>query len=292
MLDLFESVFNYANTYASRIFMGGILLLALEFLLPMSKYTRISHLRGAFFWIIYIVITAAGLILFGKLWAQLGHTPLIHVDVSFLSSSDHAALKFIGGVIAFLAAVQVGEFFYYWFHRFQHTIPFLWRFHAVHHSIREMSAFNSNHHFTEELLRIPFITIPMSFLISMDPGYVPWLFATLMGWQGLYEHSSTKLHLGWFRYFVPDQRFHRIHHVRDIEQSGVNFGSASCLWDIIFRTARFPRKDEWPDVGLDEVDEPKTVKDFLVRPFRNDIEWKTKSSKIKDAPRKSVQAAE
>jgi hypothetical protein len=47
-----------------------------------------------------------------------------------------------------------------------------------------MSAFNSNHHFTEEIFRIPFITIPISLLFSFNQGYVPWIWAFLIGCQG------------------------------------------------------------------------------------------------------------
>jgi len=176
-------------------------------------------------------------------------------------------LSAIGGVVAAWLMVQVGEFFYYWFHRAQHTSKFLWRFHAEHHSLEEMSALNSNHHITEELFRIPFITIPMSLLFNFEQGYVPWIWATLMSMQGLYEHSATKIHLSWFRYLVPDNRFHRIHHSKEKKHFNKNFGSGSAIWDIVFRTAHFPENGEWPDVGLSYMNEPQSVKEFLVRPF-------------------------
>ena len=136
-----------------------------------------------------------------------------------------------------------------------------------------MSALNSNHHFTEELFRIPFVTIPMTLLFSFDTAYVPWIWATLLGWQGVYEHSSTRLHLGWFRYLIPDNRFHRIHHSREAAHLNKNFGSGSSFWDLVFGTAYFPRKSEWPDVGLDGLAEPRTLREFLFRPF-----WRARRS--------------
>lgn len=239
-----------------------------ELLFPQSKYSMISRVRGAIFWIVYILITGAGLILFQRFWAYLGIKPLFSIDLSALSSSTNPIVAAVGGIVAFLIVVQAGEFFYYWFHRAQHTSKFLWRFHSEHHSLAEMSAFNSNHHATEEIFRIPFITIPMSLLFSFNPGYVPWLFAFFMGWQGIFEHSATKINLGLFRYIVPDNRFHRIHHSVEKRHFDKNFGSGSALWDIIFRTAHFPQKDEWPDVGLKSKAEPKTIAEFLFRPFR------------------------
>ena len=236
--------------------------------MPQSNHSLMSRIRGAIFWAVYVPITATGLILFGRLWRELGISPLFHIDVSFLSASSHEFINALGGILASLLVIQVVEFFYYWFHRAQHTFPFLWRFHAEHHSLEEMNAFNSNHHFSEELLRIPFITIPISLLFSFEQGYVPWLWAFLMGWQGIYEHSATKIHFGLFRYVVPDNRFHRIHHSMEKKHFNSNFGSATAVWDILFGTAYYPRNDEWPETGLNYMSEPKNLGDFLFRPFK------------------------
>lgn len=266
---MIESWFEFCRNYAGQIFTAASAILLAELLLPQGKpHSLMSRVRGALFWAVYIAITGAALILFQRLWAHLGVKPLLSIDLSILSGwSGNAILSGIGGIVSMLLVIQVGEFFYYWFHRAQHTSRFLWRFHAEHHSLEEMNAFNSNHHFTEELFRIPFITIPMSLLFSLNPGYVPWIFAFLMGWQGIFEHSATKINLGRLRYLIPDNRFHRIHHSVEKKHFNKNFGSGSALWDIVFRTAHFPDKNEWPDVGLASKKEPDTLKTFLFRPF-------------------------
>lgn len=258
---------SYFETYAGRVFLAGAAIMVAEYLLPQSRYSHVSRLRGAIFWAVYIVITALALVSFGRLWAWLGITPLFHVNLSFLSGTGSTLLGVLGGILASLIVVQFGEFFYYWFHRLQHSNKFLWRFHAEHHSLEEMSAFNSNHHFTEEIFRIPFIAIPISLLFSFDQGFVPWVWAFFLGWLGIYQHSATKLHFGWLRYILPDNRFHRIHHSKEKRHFDKNFGSGSALWDILFGTAYYPRNDEWPDVGVAKLPEPKNLREFLFRPF-------------------------
>ncbi|KFC62789.1 putative transmembrane fatty acid synthesis protein [Devosia sp. LC5] len=289
MIEALNSAFAHGQDYAGRIFLAASVILIAELILPMSRYSWVSRVRGAVFWMVYIVITATSMTLFYRLWGHLGVTPLFRIDLRFLSEwSGLAILDPVGGVLASLLVLQVSEFFYYWFHRLQHSSRFFWRFHAEHHSLEEMSAFNSNHHFTEEIFRIPFVAIPISLLFSFEQGYVPWLWALLLGWQGIYEHSSTKVHFGFLRYVVPDNRFHRIHHSVEKRHHNKNFGSGSALWDIVFGTIHHPEKDEWPDVGVSYMREPKTLSEFMWRPFKRK---KLKTKAIVEEPVKPTQAA-
>jgi sterol desaturase/sphingolipid hydroxylase (fatty acid hydroxylase superfamily) len=264
-----EQVLSEWTTRTESYFLAASVLLVAELIFPQSSYSVASRLRGITFRLIYIVITGTGLVLFGRLWASIGIMPLFHLNLNFLSGSDSVLAAF-GGILASLMLLQISEFFYYWFHRAQHANNFLWRFHAVHHSIEELNAFNTNHHFTEELFRIPFVTIPISLLFSFEQGYVPWIWALVLGWQGIYEHSATKLNFGWFRYVIPDNRFHRIHHSKEQQHFDKNYGSGSALWDILFGTVHYPGR-EWPDVGLDQIKEPQSVSDFLFRPFQKQV---------------------
>jgi sterol desaturase/sphingolipid hydroxylase (fatty acid hydroxylase superfamily) len=254
--------------YGWRILYASMIFFALELVFGHNTYSMKSRLRGAFFWVIYIVITVAALSVFNALWAKLGVTPLFNVSLAGFSASASQAVKVIGWIVGPVIAVLVGDFFYYWFHRAQHTFRFLWIFHSEHHAIREMSAWNSVHHISEEILRAPFIVIPMSLLIHVDPGFAPAIVWILLGIHGQYVHSHARLHFGPLRYAIADNRFHRIHHSVEREHFNKNFGSFSSVWDSLFGTAHFPKKDEWPQTGIDEHDEAKTVSEYLFRPFR------------------------
>jgi len=268
-IDTLSQFLAFCEEYAGKILPVAMVLLAAEFIFPQSRHTYMSHVRGAVFCITNIVITKVGLTLFYRLWAYIGIRPLFHIDLTFLSEfSDSWLLRALGGIVASLIVLQASEFFYYWFHRLQHTSRFFWRFHAEHHSLEEMSAFNSNHHFSEEIFRIPFLIIPVSLLFSFEQGYVPWIWVFFVRWQGYFEHSSTRLNLGWVRYLFPDNRFHRIHHSIERQHVNKNFGSGSAIWDMLFGTVYYPKAGEWPDVGLSNMREPQTLKEFLLRPFQ------------------------
>lgn len=233
-----------------------------------NRYSLRSRVRAALFWLVYITITVSFFTAFNTLWGRLGLKPLLLIHLDWMTASSSMALRVLGWIAAPVTALIVNEFFYYWFHRAQHTLPLLWRFHAVHHSLREMSAWNNNHHFTEEILRIPFIALPLTLLINVNPGYTPVLVALVLGMQSQFEHSHCRLHLGPLRYLIGDPRFHRIHHSIEPIHYNKNFGSFTTVWDTLFGTAHFPTPEEWPDTGIVDQDEPKNLTEFLLRPFR------------------------
>lgn len=270
MISLLSNVFVFFRQYFIQIVVGGVLLTFLEYLLPQYKYSFMSRIRGAFFWVVYIFITAASLTFFRGIWVHTGINPIIHIDSRTLLHLTGSSYSFLSGTLLAWVGLQVGEFFYYWFHRFQHANSFLWRFHSVHHSLVEMSAFNSNHHFTEEIFRIPFVTIPVS-LFFIDSSGSPLVVASLLGVLGIYVHSSTRLNFSSFRLLIADNKFHRIHHSVERIHWNRNFGSGSVLWDVVFGTAYFPIKNEWPKVGLDNSREPRSLQEFLFRPFHSNI---------------------
>ncbi|CAB3784252.1 sterol desaturase family protein [Pararobbsia alpina] len=253
-----------------RVLIAAAVCTVLEVALPAAKRDSWgSRLRGLLNWATYLAVATLtwGAATLGFEW--IGLKPILHID---LGSLLHAKNPIAHGAWVISAAVivaMIGDFFYYWFHRMQHSIGFFWRFHAVHHSIQEMNAFNCNHHITEDLMRLPFVALPLT-LMQFDSGAVPAIAIFLIGLQPVFEHSSTRLHLGPFRYLIGDPRFHRIHHSIERRHWNCNFGSFTTVWDSLFRTAVFPERGQWPEVGLEDQSEPRTLRDYILRPFLSD----------------------
>lgn len=167
------------------------------------------------------------------------------------------------GMWAVLLVPFLWDFFYYWTHRAQHAIPFLWRFHAVHHSIERLAAGSGFHHPMEAAVRAVLVTVPLSFVTTQ-----PWIAGAVLGLQGIYLHSEVRPHFGRLAWIVCDNRVHRIHHSLEAQHFDKNFGAFTLIWDKLFGTAHFPQNHEWPDVGLDDRSEPRTVSDWLLQPVR------------------------
>lgn len=159
-----------------------------------------------------------------------------------------------------LVAILIGDFLYYWFHRTQHAVPWLWRIHAVHHSAERMGAGAGFHHLLEAPLKALLVGVPAAILFGGTAGYLVSFFVVM---HGYYVHTTTRLGFGRFAWLVCDNRVHRIHHSREPQHFDKNFGVLTLVWDKLFGTAYMPQADEWPDVGLDEKREPRSIREWV-----------------------------
>ncbi|WP_353642728.1 sterol desaturase family protein [Mesorhizobium sp. WSM2239] len=239
---------------------------ALELLFPAYRYSFASYVRGVRNWIIRLGCGAFIWHFYALSLGWLGIKPFVTIDFGALLHSDNAIINNGLAVLSGVLVAIAGDFFYYWMHRAQHAVPFLWRLHATHHSIRELTAWNCHHHISEPIVYAGLVALPLA-LFHFESGVVPAVAMTLITFQTHLLHSSTRINLGPFRYIIGDNKFHRIHHSFEPHHWHRNYGSFTTIWDTIFRTAYWPKKNEWPEVGLRDQPEPLTVRDYVMFPF-------------------------
>lgn len=283
--DLYSTCYALANAIVLRLVIPGQVVavyFALELLLPRATRNSLSsYLRSIRFWLTAIAINTVAFtaldtwmhnspeaLLANRVFAPDKVSPLTVIDLSPLTGSDFLPVRMFGWFVAGWVVAMVGDFFYYWLHRVQHSLPLLWRFHKVHHSITELSAASSYHHVVEDMLQLVCVVLPAALLVHFNSGPVPWLIATVAASQAYFIHSSARINIGPLRYLIGDNRYHRIHHSREPRHFNKNFAAATPLWDLLFGTVYIPKGNEWPQVGLDDTPEPKRIWDYLVLPFR------------------------
>lgn len=238
----------------------------LEQLLPLSRNSLRSYKRAICFWGATVVINA---ILFALIYQVLDKDKLSAWWIIDLSPPTRAwPMQILGMIMATLAGLISGNLLYYWFHRAQHAVPVLWRLHKVHHSITEMSALSSYHHFTEDALQYVLTIVPVLLLVQFTSDAMPWIVAVVIGTHTFFVHSSVNVNIGPLRYLIGDNRFHRIHHSTEERHFGKNFGTTTPIWDMLFGTAYFPKRGEWPETGLVDTPEPQSIRNFLTMPFK------------------------
>jgi sterol desaturase/sphingolipid hydroxylase (fatty acid hydroxylase superfamily) len=146
------------------------------------------------------------------------------------------SLGLIGGA---LVGYVVHAFVYYWWHRWRHELPFLWRWlHQVHHSPRRIEIATS---FYKHPLEIFGNGLLSSAILYLGCGLGPPAAATavfLSGAAEFFYHWNVRTP-HWLGYLVQRPESHCVHH-----QSGVhafNYGDLP-IFDIAFGTFRNPRE--------------------------------------------------
>jgi sterol desaturase/sphingolipid hydroxylase (fatty acid hydroxylase superfamily) len=220
-------------------------------------------------------------------WTDLGYyfvnslllSTLLIVPLAAIAWAAHAVvpapLLRLGSGLPFGArlvlGIVVGEFGYYWMHRWMHEVPFLWRFHAVHHSAEQIDWLVSTRAHPVDLVLgrlsgyVPMYVVGLANPIQsvLDPVS---LGVVLVGtiW-GFFIHANVRWRLGPLGWLVSTPAFHHWHHTND-EHANHNFSTMLPWVDRIFGTHYMPRNQWPPGYGIDDK-LPDGIGDQLLYPL-------------------------
>jgi sterol desaturase/sphingolipid hydroxylase (fatty acid hydroxylase superfamily) len=141
------------------------------------------------------------------------------------------------------------EFFYYWFHRFSHTMRWFWTTHSVHHSPNRLNL--SAAYRLGWMGKITGTTVFFAPLVLM--GFEPKVVMTALALNLLYQfwlHADWIPKLGWLEYVLNTPSAHRVHHARNAEYLDANFGGVLIVFDRLFGTYVEERADVPCEYGL------------------------------------------
>ena len=238
-------------------------ILLFELFIPNDEESK-DHKHGLLFWIIsiqfnYLVsFLSIGIVNFFNI------TPLLNLSFNSISPNSFINPIILNSLLLMLSLL-IFDFFYYWYHRTQHTVSFFWEFHKVHHSIKNLNSVVNYHHVLEELFRIPFIIIPLAILIQIDAPRLA-ILSSFYAAYGVFIHMNSKISFGRLRFIFTDNYYHRIHHSIEKHHYNKNYAAFFPIWDILFNSVHFPKNNEFPKVGLDNMEQPKNLKDYFFSP--------------------------
>ena len=139
-----------------------------------------------------------------------------------------------GGAIA---GYVVMTFVYYWWHRWRHEVPFLWRwFHQLHHSPQRIEVITSFYKHPFELIANGVLSSGILYLL-VGVGPQAATYAVLIsGLAELFYHWNVNTPR-WLGYLVQRPESHCLHHQYRLHW--YNFSDLP-LWDIMFGTFQNP----------------------------------------------------
>ncbi len=165
----------------------------------------------------------------------------VTVAVSEYAAQSNIGLAYwasLGRVPGFVLALLALDFWTYWWHRANHSIPLLWRFHRMHHSDPAMDVTTATRFHAGELalsstLRLGVILLagaPLAAIVLYD-------FVLLLSTQ--FHHSNITLPNGMDRLLrlgLVSPNMHKIHHSDERAEMDSNFTSILSVWDRLFGT--------------------------------------------------------
>lgn len=261
-----DMLFNNIVWPSAKIYLLAVVLgTGIEFVAPGERHSLLSRARGAFIFVFYATLSFGLAAVAHKAAKEIGIKPLFNVDLSAFADSDNFLVSWASLILLPFALLIYIDFFYYWYHRAQHTFPVLWRIHRVHHSIEELNVTNSYNHFLEGFVYASLVTIPVTTLFNISVTQTAFSMFFLQ-FYGYFVHCDTQLRFGKFKYVLAEPRYHRLHHSVEERHWNKNFVVKFPIWDIIFGTAYFPAANEYHKTGASDMREPRNVMEwFLAR---------------------------
>ena len=151
----------------------------------------------------------------------------------------HALLHLgsLGTVAGAAVGYLVFQFFNYWWHRLQHTSPFLWRWsHQMHHSAERVDIYGVGLFHPFDVAAFTALgSIIYSLVLGLSPAAVA--LANVYGlFASFLQHANIRTPR-WLGYIIQRPEAHGVHHQRGVH--GYNYSDLP-LWDIVFGTFRNP----------------------------------------------------
>ena len=165
--------------------------------------------------------------------------------------------------------ILIVDFFKYWYHRWTHEIPLLWRIHSIHHTLDRLQMLRASYFYPIDI----FLTVATGTLAMLvfGVGYEVIIFHNVFaGITGLLNHSNADLRCGVFDYVLNSIGHHRAHHSVGLPGGQSNYGSFFNFTDRLFGTRYLPEdQGSFDPLGLDDSYEmPDTFLQQLAVPFR------------------------
>jgi sterol desaturase/sphingolipid hydroxylase (fatty acid hydroxylase superfamily) len=152
--------------------------------------------------------------------------------------------------------VLTHDLYIYWFHRWQHSSPVLWRLHEAHHSNASLDAAAALRSHSLEILVNQTVEYAPMVLLGAAPE-VPLIKSAISAVWGLWIHSNVDVRTGRLQWILNGPEAHRWHHAVDEDARDRNFATKFAFWDRLFGTAWLPSGRRPRGYGLTDVDFPR-----------------------------------
>ncbi len=171
-------------------------------------------------------------------------------------------------VVIGVLLLELADYFY---HRFSHHNPILWRLHAVHHTDTRLDVSTTLRTHPLELITANFCR----YGVALAFGFPIWVigFRELIIFPVLFmQHGNIKLSHRTetlLSFIIVTPRIHRLHHSTLSDEHNSNYCRGFIWWDRLFGTFQQPTKEKPKDFGILNYTAKKyqSIAGMLLTPF-------------------------
>jgi len=159
------------------------------------------------------------------------------------------------------------DFTYYWFHRQNHMIRFLWAAHIVHHS--------SNNFNLGTAIRNGWFTIlykPFFYMWICAVGFPPEMLVVCLGIEALWQfqlHTVYIPKMGFIEKIFNTHTMHQVHHAKNLEYMDKNHGGFLNIFDKIFGTWKELDEDITIEYGVTKPPDSFNILVILTHEYKD-----------------------
>ena len=139
-------------------------------------------------------------------------------------------------IIATIVDCLIYDCYIYWWHRFNHIIPLLWRFHRVHHLDENLDTTTAVRFHWGEVLLSSIWRAPLIILLGMPLSSIL-IAEILLLCFSLFQHSNINLPQKLNKlltYFFVTPTYHFLHHEPDRRNTDSHYANILTIWDRLF----------------------------------------------------------
>ncbi len=163
-----------------------------ERLLPARREATSRGLNIAYGLLVVLFIAATGplqVVLADRIFRWTGWSPVF--DLRF--DTQHRVPL---AIAAMLISALIVDFFFYWFHRLQHTSKLLWQAHLLHHTDMALNVTTTNRtHFFEHMLTPLFMATPITLLFALPRADIIVIAVVPLVWSH-FVHANLRIGFG------------------------------------------------------------------------------------------------
>ena len=196
---------------------------------------------------------------------------LIVVPITAWAGGHAIGLRpvWLAGWVGLVFDIILLDFWIYWWHRANHSLPWLWRFHGIHHLDRFLDSTSAARFHPGEIVLSALVRAVAIILLGIPLTSVL-VFETAILMAAIFHHSNLSLPDPIERLLarlIITPSIHWVHHHAVRHDTDSNYGTILSIWDPLFGTRSGTRRQPDMTIGVEGEGE-EALTQLLLRPFR------------------------